>query len=41
MNRNEAADAQPAQPEIVKKISKSFVREIEVITMPEFESIPQ
>ncbi|KAM6925784.1 SKA complex subunit 1 [Lycodopsis pacificus] len=34
------ADVQPAQSENVKKTNKSVVREIEVITMPEYESIP-
>ncbi|XP_051239296.1 spindle and kinetochore-associated protein 1 [Dicentrarchus labrax] len=41
MNQNEAPDIQPAQPETVKKNNKSFVREMEFITMPEFENIPQ
>ncbi|XP_070764036.1 SKA complex subunit 1 [Enoplosus armatus] len=41
MNQNEAADVQPAQLENVKKTNKSFVREMEFITMPEFESVPQ
>ncbi|KAM9331587.1 SKA complex subunit 1-like, partial [Symphorus nematophorus] len=40
-NQNEAADVQPAQQENIKKTKKSFIREIEFITMPEFESIPQ
>lgn len=40
MNQNEAADVQPAQTENVKKTNKSFVREMEFITMPEFENIP-
>ncbi|XP_037622115.1 spindle and kinetochore-associated protein 1 isoform X1 [Sebastes umbrosus] len=41
MNQTEAADVQPVQQEAVKKTNKSFVREIMVITIPEFESIPQ
>ncbi|XP_047453297.1 spindle and kinetochore-associated protein 1 [Mugil cephalus] len=44
MNQKEAADvqpAQPSQPENIKKTSKKFVREMEFITMTEFESIPQ
>ncbi|XP_044049671.1 spindle and kinetochore-associated protein 1 isoform X2 [Siniperca chuatsi] len=41
MNLNEAADGQPAQLENVNKTNKSFVREMEFITMPEFEGIPQ
>ncbi|XP_038562904.1 spindle and kinetochore-associated protein 1-like [Micropterus salmoides] len=41
INQNEAADVQPAQLENVKKTNKSFIREMEFITMPEFESIPQ
>ncbi|GAA6232655.1 spindle and kinetochore-associated protein 1 [Lates japonicus] len=41
MKKNEAADVQLAQPENVKKTNKSCVREMESITMPEFENIPQ
>ncbi|TDH09113.1 hypothetical protein EPR50_G00083280 [Perca flavescens] len=40
-NQREGGDLQPAQPENVKKTNKSSVRELEVITMPEFQSIPQ
>ncbi|XP_070687376.1 SKA complex subunit 1 [Pempheris klunzingeri] len=39
--RNQSEAAAVAQPQNVKKISKSFVRELEFITMAEFESIPQ
>ncbi|XP_039989554.1 spindle and kinetochore-associated protein 1 [Xiphias gladius] len=41
MTQNDAAGHQLAQPENVKKTSKSYVREMEFITTPEFESIPQ
>lgn len=41
MKQSEAADVQPAQMENVKKTNKSFIREMDFITMPEFESIPQ
>lgn len=41
MNKNEAADVQLAQPENVKKTNKSCIREMESITLPEFENIPQ
>lgn len=41
MKQSEAADVQHPQPEHVKKTNKSYVREMEFITMPEFESIPQ
>ncbi|XP_023146219.2 spindle and kinetochore-associated protein 1 isoform X2 [Amphiprion ocellaris] len=41
MNHNLAADIQPAQAENVKTTKKSFVREMEFITMSEFEGIPQ
>ncbi|XP_041795596.1 spindle and kinetochore-associated protein 1 [Chelmon rostratus] len=41
LNQKDAADVQPAQQENVKKTNKSFVREMEFITLPEFESIPQ
>ncbi|KAI3371770.1 hypothetical protein L3Q82_024323 [Scortum barcoo] len=41
INQNEAADAQPAPLDNVKKTKKSSVREMEFITMPEFDSIPQ
>ncbi|XP_031724064.1 SKA complex subunit 1 isoform X2 [Anarrhichthys ocellatus] len=40
LTQKEAADVQPAQSENVKKTNKSVVREIEVITLPEYESIP-
>ncbi|XP_068459638.1 spindle and kinetochore-associated protein 1 [Clinocottus analis] len=33
-------EAAGVQPENVKKTNKSFIREMEVITVPEFESIP-
>ncbi|KAM9855493.1 SKA complex subunit 1 isoform 1-T2 [Aulostomus maculatus] len=36
-----AADLQPNHPEHIKKTSRSFVKEMEFITMPEFDSIPQ
>lgn len=38
---SEAADAQPQQQEQVKKSSRSFIREMDFITVPEFDSIPQ
>ncbi|XP_076589762.1 SKA complex subunit 1 [Chaetodon auriga] len=41
LNQKEAADVQPAQLENVKKTNKSVIREMEFITLPEFESIPQ
>ncbi|KAM7396126.1 hypothetical protein PAMP_019194 [Pampus punctatissimus] len=41
MKQSEEADVQPLQPEQVKKTNKGYVREMEFITMPEFESIPQ
>ncbi|TKS73693.1 Spindle and kinetochore-associated protein 1 [Collichthys lucidus] len=41
MKQSEAADFQPAQMENVKKTNKSFIREMDFVTMPEFESIPQ
>ncbi|KAG8012893.1 Spindle and kinetochore-associated protein 1 [Nibea albiflora] len=41
MKQNEAADVQPAQTENTKKTNKNFIREMDFITMPEFESIPQ
>ncbi|XP_019113748.1 SKA complex subunit 1 [Larimichthys crocea] len=41
MKQSEAADVQPAQMENIKKTNKSFIREMDFITMPEFESIPQ
>lgn len=37
----QAAGNKPAELENVKKSNKSLVREIEPITMSEFESIPQ
>lgn len=37
VNQQEAGDV----PLVGEKSSKSFVREMEVITLPEFESIPQ
>uniref|UniRef100_A0A3P8PYA1 SKA complex subunit 1 n=1 Tax=Astatotilapia calliptera TaxID=8154 RepID=A0A3P8PYA1_ASTCA len=37
INQKEAVEVQPAE----KKSSKSFVRKMEFVTMPEFESIPQ
>ncbi|KAM4572460.1 SKA complex subunit 1 [Odontesthes bonariensis] len=40
-NQNEATDRQPAQADDIKQTSKTFVKEMEFITMPEFESIPQ
>lgn len=40
-NPNVAEDVQPAQQENIKENKKNFIREIEFITMPEFESIPQ
>lgn len=39
--QKEAPDAQVAPPQHVKKTSKSYVREMDFITMPEFENIPQ
>ncbi|XP_040894482.1 spindle and kinetochore-associated protein 1 [Toxotes jaculatrix] len=41
MNKNEASDVQLVHPENVKKTNKSYIREMESVTMPEFESIPQ
>ncbi|XP_042352541.1 spindle and kinetochore-associated protein 1 [Plectropomus leopardus] len=41
MNQSEAADVKLAQQENVKKTKKSFIREMESITLPEFDSIPQ
>ncbi|XP_062276304.1 spindle and kinetochore-associated protein 1 [Scomber scombrus] len=41
VKQNEAADIQHPQPENVKKTNKNYVREMEFITLPEFESIPQ
>nr|XP_046250437.1 spindle and kinetochore-associated protein 1 isoform X2 [Scatophagus argus] len=41
MNQSEGASVQSAQLENVKKSTKSLVREMEYITKPEFESIPQ
>lgn len=41
MNQNEAAGVQPAELENVKKTNKTFVREMEFLTVAEFESIPQ
>lgn len=41
MNQNEAAGIQPAELENTKKTNKTFVKEIEFITVTEFESIPQ
>lgn len=40
MDQNEAED-NPVELDNVKKADKSFAREMEFITMPEFESIPQ
>lgn len=40
-SQNEAADVHQAQLENVRKTNKSFVRAIKLITVPEFESIPQ
>ncbi|KAA8590715.1 hypothetical protein FQN60_014649 [Etheostoma spectabile] len=40
-NQREGADVQPAQSENVKKTNRSVIRELELITMPEFQSIPQ
>ncbi|TNN35637.1 Spindle and kinetochore-associated protein 1 [Liparis tanakae] len=39
-SQKETADVQPAQPEHVKRTTRIVVREVEVITVPEFESIP-
>uniref|UniRef100_A0A8D3DLQ7 SKA complex subunit 1 n=1 Tax=Scophthalmus maximus TaxID=52904 RepID=A0A8D3DLQ7_SCOMX len=41
MTKKEAAEVQPAQTDDVKKTNKSYAREMEFITMPEFEKIPQ
>ncbi|XP_074534165.1 SKA complex subunit 1 [Halichoeres trimaculatus] len=38
---SEAADVQPLQQEQVKKSSRSFIREMDFITVLEFDSIPQ
>uniref|UniRef100_A0A3Q3GQE2 SKA complex subunit 1 n=1 Tax=Kryptolebias marmoratus TaxID=37003 RepID=A0A3Q3GQE2_KRYMA len=40
MNHNQAADVQTDQAENVKT-SRNFVKEMEYVTMPQFESIPQ
>ncbi|XP_069574716.1 SKA complex subunit 1 [Brachyistius frenatus] len=40
-SRSDAADVQRAQTENARKSSRSFIREMEVITVPEFENIPQ
>ncbi|KAK7891985.1 hypothetical protein WMY93_023948 [Mugilogobius chulae] len=34
-------NAQPRQPEKVKKVCKGYIKEMEIITIPEYESIPQ
>uniref|UniRef100_UPI0037E922CE SKA complex subunit 1 n=1 Tax=Semicossyphus pulcher TaxID=241346 RepID=UPI0037E922CE len=41
MKQTEAAVLQPAQQEHVRKSSRSFIREMDFITVPEFDSIPQ
>ncbi|KAG7523115.1 spindle and kinetochore-associated protein 1 [Solea senegalensis] len=41
LNNNDGAAVQLGQPENVKKSGKNYVREMEFITMPEFDSIPQ
>ncbi|MEQ2249775.1 hypothetical protein ILYODFUR_032832 [Ilyodon furcidens] len=41
LNQNTAADVQPTQAENVKKTSRSFVKEMDCITLQEYESIPQ
>ncbi|XP_034542141.1 spindle and kinetochore-associated protein 1 [Notolabrus celidotus] len=42
MKQSQAADVQPPQQEQqVKKSSRSFIREMDFITAPEFDSIPQ
>ncbi|XP_049430472.1 spindle and kinetochore-associated protein 1 [Epinephelus fuscoguttatus] len=41
MNQNETADVKPAQLENVKKTIKNFIRDMEFITVSEFENIPQ
>ncbi|XP_071370571.1 SKA complex subunit 1-like, partial [Centroberyx affinis] len=40
-SQNGAVEPQPVQHENVKKANKSQIREMEFITTPEFESIPQ
>lgn len=37
----EMEDIHPQQPQNVKKIRKSYIKEMETITIPEYESIPQ
>ncbi|KAM7002480.1 SKA complex subunit 1 [Tautogolabrus adspersus] len=41
MKQSEAADVHTLQQEHVKKSSRSFIREMDFITVPEFDSIPQ
>ncbi len=41
LNQTEAADVNSAKMENVKKTNKNFVKEMEFITMLEFESIPK
>ncbi|XP_026167378.1 SKA complex subunit 1 isoform X1 [Mastacembelus armatus] len=40
IKQNEETEIKPTQPENVKKTIKRYIREMEVIIMPEFESIP-
>ncbi|XP_072241383.1 SKA complex subunit 1 [Leuresthes tenuis] len=40
-NLNEATDGRPVQADNIKQMSKTIIKEMEFITMPEFESIPQ
>ncbi|XP_003976041.1 SKA complex subunit 1 [Takifugu rubripes] len=40
-HRNDARELQPSEVDQGKKPDRSFVREMEFVTVPEFESIPQ
>ncbi|XP_071344597.1 SKA complex subunit 1 isoform X2 [Trachinotus anak] len=41
LKKKEAEDVQVLQPQTVRKTTRSYVRELEVITRPEFDGIPQ
>lgn len=45
LKKNEATDVQPVQPDVqpenVKRANKSFIKEMEFITVTDFENIPQ
>lgn len=40
-HRDEARELQPAEADQGRKPDRTFVREMEFVTVPEFESIPQ